>query len=158
MYKQLLLPLDGSKIAEEALPRAAALAERFQAELILFKVLVQVVSNISLPPSAVKRAEAATRELAIEYLDRVATRLQEKDFPIKVVTLTGRPHEEIVLFAETEPVDIVVISARPFGDKSLVVGSVADHVARNVNVPVLLIRASKDGRDDERISDDEPTN
>ena len=157
MYERILLTLDGSPLAEQALPHAAALAECFKAELILFKVLVPLTSNINLPPGAVKRAEAATRELAIEYLDRVAASVQEKGFPIKVVTVTGRPHEEIVRFAETEQVDIVVICTRGHsGISRWLMGSVADRVARSVNVPVLLVRASKDSRDAERISDDEP--
>jgi len=72
MYKRILLPLDGSPLAEQALPHAAALAERFQAELILLKVLVPLTTSINLPPVAVKKAEAATRELVREYLDRIA--------------------------------------------------------------------------------------
>jgi nucleotide-binding universal stress UspA family protein len=93
----------------------------------------------------VKTAESAMRELAIEYLDRVAARVQEKGFPIKAVTVTGRPHEEIVRFAETEPVDIVVICTRGHsGISRWLMGSVADRVARSVNVPVLLVRAQKD--------------
>jgi len=157
MYEQILLTLDGSPLAEQALPHAVTLAERFNAELILFKVLAPLTSNISLPPGAVKSAEAAMRELAIEYLDRVAASVQEKGFSIKVVTVTGRPHEEIVRFSETEQVDIVVICTRGHsGISRWLMGSVADRVARSVNVPVLLVRASKDSRDAERISDDEP--
>ena len=38
MYRRILLPLDGSPLAEQALPHSAVLAERFQAELILLKV------------------------------------------------------------------------------------------------------------------------
>ena len=148
MYSRILLPLDGSPLAEQALPHAAALAECFQAELILLKVLVPLVSNINLPPGAVKKAEIATRELAGEYLDRVAARVQDKEIPVKVVTVIGRPHEEIVRFAETEQVNVVVMCTR--GHSGVVsrwlMGSVADRVARSVNVPVLLIRAQKDVR------------
>ncbi len=145
MYERILLPLDGSPLAEQALPHAAAMAERFQAELILLKVLVPLASNLNLPLGAVKTAESAMRDLAIEYLDRVAARVQEKGFPIKAVTVTGRPHEEIVRFAETEPVDIVVICTRGHsGISRWLMGSVADRVARSVNVPVLLVRAQKD--------------
>jgi len=71
MYSRILLPLDGSPLAEQAFPHAVALAERFQAELILFKVLVPLASHINLPPGAVKRAEAVTLELASDYLARV---------------------------------------------------------------------------------------
>ena len=148
MYKRILLPLDGSKIAEQALPHATALAKRFQAELILLKVLVPLSSNLNLPPGAAKTAEAATRELVGEYLDRVAASVQEKGLSITTVSKTGRPHEEIIRFAETEPVDIVVICTRgQSGLSRWLMGSVADRVARGVSIPVLLVRASKDSHD-----------
>lgn len=150
MYSRILLPLDGSPLAEQALPHAAALAERFQAELILMKVLVPLASSINLPPGAVRKAEAAMREFANEYLDRVAARVQEKEISTKVVTVTGRPHEEIVRFAETEQVDVVVICTRGHsGISRWLMGSVADRVARSVKVPVLLVRAPMDSRDTE---------
>jgi len=145
MYSRILLPLDGSPLAEQALPHATALAERFQAELILLKVLVPLGSNPNLPPGAVKTAEAAMQELAKENLNQVAARVQKYGFPIKALTVTGRPHEEIVRFAETEPVDIVVICTRGHsGVSRWLMGSVADRVARSVSVPVLLVRAQKD--------------
>lgn len=147
MYSTILLPLDGSPLAEQALPHAAALAEHFQSKLILLKVLVPLDKNLSLPPGAVKRAEAATRELANQYLDRVAARIQDKGFPITTVTMPGRPHEKIVQFAEIEPVDIVVMCTRgQSGLSRWLMGSVADRVARSVNVPVLLIRAANESK------------
>ena len=50
MYKSILLPLDGSAMAEQVLPYAVAQAEHFQAELILMKVLELVERSLSLPP------------------------------------------------------------------------------------------------------------
>jgi nucleotide-binding universal stress UspA family protein len=148
MYNRILLPLDGSPLAELALPHAAALAEHFQAELILFKVLVPLGSSLNLPPRAVKKAEAATREMAKDYLVRVAACVQEKEIPIKIVAVDGRPHEEIVRYAEAEQVDVVVMCTRGHsGVSRWLMGSVADRVARSVNVPVLLVRAPKEPRD-----------
>ena len=150
MYSRILLTLDGSHLAEQALPHAAAMAECFQAELIFLKVLVPLASNISLPPSAAITAEEATLDFANDYLDRVAARIQEKGFPITTVIVTGRPHEEIIRFAETEPVDLVVICTRgQSGLSRWLMGSVADRVARGVSIPVLLVRASKDSHDTE---------
>lgn len=145
MYKRILLPLDGSPLSEQALSHAVALAERFHAELILFKVLVPLASNINLPPGALKSAEDATRNLASEYLDRVAAHVHKLEIRATPVIVTGRLHEEIVRFAETEQVDIVVMSTRGHSGMSRwLMGSVADRVARSVNVPVLLVRGQKD--------------
>ncbi len=44
MYKRILLPLDGSPLAEQALPHAVALAEHFHSELILLRVLIPLPS------------------------------------------------------------------------------------------------------------------
>ena len=107
-------------------------------------------SNLNLPPGAVKTAETATRELVGEYLDRVAARVQEKGLSTTTIIRIGRPHEEIIRFAETEPVDIVVICTRgQSGLSRWLMGSVADRVARGVSIPVLLVRASKDNHDTE---------
>lgn len=51
MYKRILIPLDGSPLAEQALPHAVALAEHFHSELILLRVLIPLPS----PPQQQKR-------------------------------------------------------------------------------------------------------
>ncbi len=71
-------------------------------------------------------------------------KLSEKEISKNIVIVIGRPHEEIVRFAETERVDVVVMCMRgTFGIRRWLMGSVADRVARSVNVPVFLIRAHK---------------
>ena len=156
MYSRILLPLDGSPLAELALPHASVLAERFNAELILLKVQSPLARNLSLPTSAVETAEAATRELAIKYMNQVADSIQERGILVKVVILVGRPHEEIVRFAETEHMDIVVMCTRgQSGVSRWLMGSVADRVARCVNVPVLLVRPPRNIRGTIRSSGDE---
>jgi nucleotide-binding universal stress UspA family protein len=145
MYKSILLPLDGSAMAEQALPYAIAQAEHFQAELILLKVLEPVERSISLPPGDTSRAEKVTRKLASEYLERIAAGFREKDISVRVVTVRGQPYEGIVRFAEEEQVDLIVICTHGHsGLTRWLVGSVADRVARGVDVPVLLVRARKE--------------
>jgi len=145
MYRRILLPLDGSPLAEQALPHASSLAECFQAELILLKVLVPLNSSLNLPPAAVGRAEAATRKIVREYLEELSVDVRNKGISVKVVTVAGSPHVEIVRFAESEQMDIIVICTRGHsGVSRWLMGSVADRVARSVNVPVLLVRAQKD--------------
>jgi nucleotide-binding universal stress UspA family protein len=143
MYKRILLPLDGSAIAEQALPHAIAIVCRFQAELILMRVLVPAFER---PIMYIKHIEQSEKEhliLAQEYLDGVATYIKAENI-IKVQTMTaqGIPHEEIVRFAEENSVDLIVICSRgQSGISRWLMGSVADRVCRGVNAPVLLIRA-----------------
>ena len=142
MYKRILLPLDGSSLAEQALPHAVAQAENFQAELILLKVLEPFAKYRNISLEAAGRAEKAARELVHEYLERVATGVRERGVSVRVVIVEGNPHEGIVSSAETEQVDLIVISTRGHSGLSRwLMGSVADRVVRGAGVPVLLVSA-----------------
>jgi nucleotide-binding universal stress UspA family protein len=145
MYKTILLPLDGSALAEEALPHAVAHTEHFQAELILLKVLEPLSKHHSISLEAAWRAEKATRELAHEYLERIAAGVREKGVPVRVITVEGNPHEGIVSCAEAEQVDLIVICTRGHsGLTRWLMGSVADRVVRGASVPVLLVSAGQE--------------
>jgi nucleotide-binding universal stress UspA family protein len=93
MYERILLPMDGSELAENALAHAVAQAERFHAELVLLRVLVPLAERPGLSRPAVKKAEEMTRTLAQEYLQRVADKVKERGISVQVVIVEGRPHE-----------------------------------------------------------------
>jgi len=142
MYKRILIPLDGSPLAEQALPHAIAHAERFRAELVLLKVLIPLSRRHSMSEAALQQAEEATDKLATEYLERVAAGAREHDIVVQVFTTEGRPHLEITRFAEANRVDLIVMSTRgQSGISRWLMGSVADRVVRGASVPVLLVRA-----------------
>ena len=144
MYKRILLPLDGSPLAEQALPHAIAIAERFQSELILLQVLVPLPRAPTSTEATVLRAEEATAALVREYLKRVAASVQEPSITVQVITIEGRPHFQILQYAETNQVDMIVMCSRgQSGLSRWMIGSVADRVMRGANVPVLLVRAQK---------------
>jgi nucleotide-binding universal stress UspA family protein len=144
MYNRILLPLDGSAIAEQALPHAIALAQRFQAELILLRILEPLAEKLGMTGEIVKYAEDVTREVVEKYMENACAEVQERGLRVKSSILEGRPHTEIVRFAETEQVDLIVISTRgQSGLSRWLMGSVADRVARGVSVPVLLVRSQK---------------
>ena len=149
MYRRILLTLDGSPLAEQALPHAVTHAEHFNAELIIVKVLVPVAKNLNLPRRAVRKAEEATQKLAREgLLERIAVDVRNKGISVRIVTIPGSPHVEIARFSERENIDLIVICTRgQSGLSRWLMGSVADRMARGVSVPVLLVRAQKDYRD-----------
>jgi len=145
MYKRILLTLDGSDLAEQALPHAVAQAQRFQAELILLKVIEPLGEKFSKRGAAFNRAEETIHDFASEYLERVAAGLHNQDIQFRVVMLEGRPYEEIIRFAESEQVDLIVICTRGHsGFSRWLMGSVAERVTRGVHIPVLLVRARKE--------------
>ena len=145
MYKRILLSLDGSALAEQALPHAVAQAEHFQAELILLKVLEPLAKHHNISLEAAERTEKATHELAREYLESIAVGVRERGVLVRVVTVDGNPHEGIVSCAETEQVDLIVICTRGHSGLSRwLIGSVADRVVRGAGVPVLLVSARQE--------------
>jgi nucleotide-binding universal stress UspA family protein len=145
MYKRILLSLDGSALAEQALPHAVAQAEHFHAELILLKVLEPLAKSHNISLDAAERVEKATHELAREYLESIAAGVRGRGISVRVVTVSGNPHEGIVSCAEAEQADLIVISTRGHSGLSRwLIGSVADRVVRGARVPVLLVSARQE--------------
>lgn len=144
MYKRIMLPLDGSQLAEQALPHTIAIAERFQSELVLLQVLTPLPRHPTTTEATIQRAEKATAAFIREYLERIATGVKEHGITVQIVTLEGRPHLQIIQYAETNQVDLIVMCTRgQSGLSRWMMGSVTDRVVRGADVPVLLIRAQK---------------
>jgi nucleotide-binding universal stress UspA family protein len=150
MFRNILVPLDGSKLAECALPYAEEVAKCCNAERL---VLVSVTERVEgyrpfddpsqllgqrLMPEAVgKKAKPAEK-----YLDRIASALKANGVKVQTEVLLGDPAEEITLFAKHREVDLIVMSSHGrSGPSRLAFGSVADKVFRSSNVPVLMVRA-----------------
>ena len=145
MYKRVLIPLDRSSLAEQALPHAIAQARHFQAELILLRVLEPFPHVRGLSLGDLERVEQQANTWAREYLERLADEIRQQGIPVQPVIIDGRPHVEIPQFAETNQVDLIVMSTRgQSGLSRWLMGSVADRVVRGANVPVLLVRAAKE--------------
>ncbi|NIV38641.1 MAG: universal stress protein [Anaerolineae bacterium] len=82
---------------------------------------------------------------AHEYLERVAAGIQQQGISVQKVTVDGRPHTGIAEYAETNQVDLIVMSTRgQSGLSRWLMGSVADRVVRGATVPVLLVRTRKE--------------
>jgi nucleotide-binding universal stress UspA family protein len=146
MFKKILIPLDGSLLAEQAIPSALALAKAFNAELFL----IQIVTNYLVPPYGVDYhigetfRDTALRE-ASEYLENVQTRI-ETEFAgaVNLTVLEGLVAENILDFAETSAIDVVVMATHGrSGVGRWVFGSVAERVLRAATCPVLLVRADE---------------
>jgi nucleotide-binding universal stress UspA family protein len=140
MYKRVLVPLDGSKLAEETLPHAAVHAGQFGGEIVLLKVLGPLPEPSMAGRGVVRSAEAASAQLAQDYLEGIAAGLREQGIPAQTATVEGKPYVEIIRFAEENEIDLVVMSTRGHSGLSRwLLGSVADRVARGATVPLLLV-------------------
>ncbi len=150
MYKRILVPLDGSKLAECALPHAEELAKGCGGgEIIVVSVTERVpgyraVEDRSQPlgQRLVPEAAGKKEEAAQKYLTRIAKRLAAKGITVSTEVLLGDPAEEIVSYAKHPGCDIIVMSSHGrSGPSRWAYGSVADKVFRASCVPVLMVRA-----------------
>jgi nucleotide-binding universal stress UspA family protein len=141
MYRRILVPLDGSKLAEVAIPHAMMLAKQFEAEVVLLMVLGPLPEPSMAGRRVVRSAEIASTQLAQSYLEGVASPLRQEGAKVSTKTTEGKPYIEIVRFAEQESIDLIVMSTRGHSGLSRwLLGSVADRVARGATVPLLLVQ------------------
>ncbi len=149
MYRRILVPLDGSTLAEAALPHAVAVARRFEASLTLLQVVTTLPVAAAIDAGATAGAETvmsvealeASEQAAHEYLDQVTQRRELGDIPVQAKVVRGRPAREIARLARGEGVDLIVMSTHGrSGLGRLVFGSVADQVLRESGIPILLVR------------------
>ena len=144
VYRRILLPLDRSAISEQAVPHALAQARRFGAELILLRVLEPLTNVRGLSDRDLEEMRAFTLQRAQEYLDDLVARSECEEITVRTATAEGRPHETILLYAEENDIDLIVICTRGrSGFSRWLMGSVADRVVRGARVPVLLVRAEQ---------------
>jgi nucleotide-binding universal stress UspA family protein len=133
MMYTILVPLDGSPLAEHALPFAARLAAATSARLILSRVLP--LSNLQ-----PVEADLASADEARAYLLRVGDRLTAKGHLVERTTPWGEPAAEILEQARSTQADLVVMGTHGrSGPGRWLYGSVADDVLRHALVPVVLV-------------------
>ena len=140
MYERILVPLDGSALAEAALAHAVQMAEIFQAELLLLRAVI-------VPTFPGDDTTAATRAVLAEsktYLQSIARTLQLRGLHIRTVVRTGKAAETIVEYAVQQEVSVIVMATHGHhGGDRWPLGSIAEKVLRSMQVPVLLIRATQ---------------
>jgi nucleotide-binding universal stress UspA family protein len=142
MFKKILVPLDGSDLAEAILPEAETLAKDFGAEVVLLRAHTpQVLPYLTDNPYALADITRYETESARAYLDGVAGPLRAKGLSIKIIVNEGRAADVILDVAETVQADLIAMTTH--GRSSVgrwLLGSVADGVIHAAKVPVLLSR------------------
>lgn len=142
MFTNILVPLDGSPFAEQAIPRALDLARRSGGCVTLVRVHVPLAPAFSqgLPPFDYE-LERGAREQAREYVETLARRHQGNHAKIRAVCLEGAVVEALCEYAREMQVDLVVLSTHGRGPLARFwLGSVADELVRTLTVPVLAFR------------------
>ncbi len=149
MFHRIVVPLDGSELAERALDRATELARLTNAPIHLVRVidLGRIDGRGSLvwglSPWALQRALDEEQQVSLDYLERTSKRLKDQGVETFAEVRHGSTPDEIV--AATEPGDVIVMSTHGRGGLARwFLGSVAESVVRHALGPVMLIRAQPD--------------
>jgi nucleotide-binding universal stress UspA family protein len=143
MFRSILVPLDGSTLAEHALPIAGSIARRAGAELQLVHVHVPEARYIEGKMVFNEVLDAKLREHQRAYLEEIAKKIQP-DFPVTCVLLdgeVGQIAERLDSHVKTAEVDLVVMATHGRGMLArLWLGSVTDKLVRQLEIPMVLIR------------------
>lgn len=143
--KKLVVPLDGSEAAEQALPCAFELAKKMDLELIL--VRVYLMPGVAYPTGRYapdwRLLDQETRERASEYLQGKIRQLQNEGFDrVSPIVLEGSAAERIIEVARENPGSLIAMSTHgASGVGRWVLGSITERVIRHSDNAVLVIRA-----------------
>src|SRR5579859_1134104 len=131
MFRRILVPLDGSERAEEALPTAAYLARTTGASLFLLRVVTPSFTYISAypyswePPDVVERAIEQSEAEANDYLSRVVLTEHVDDVQHYVAVEEGSPIPCVLQFVRENQIDLIVMRSHgATGIKRWLLGSV----------------------------------
>jgi nucleotide-binding universal stress UspA family protein len=155
--REILVPLDGSTLAEAALAPAAAMAGLFEAELVLVRIVPPLTAGTLLPVTFAAgydaEAVALQRKQAQDYLEDLGTHLRERGTRVRTTVVVGHNvGEALINLAHPERIDLVVIATHGrSGVRRLILGSVADKLIRAAEPPVLVVRPAKRRSDQSSI-------
>lgn len=140
---QVIVPLDGSPLAEKALPLALRMARRFDRPMLLLNVIPLsrvIVAGPETYALSRENVEAELRETQ-EYLSRVRSRLERtENVSVQTSFHRGVPAEVILAVAATKPGSLLVMSSHGrTGLMRVLLGSVTLDVARKTNLPLIIV-------------------
>jgi nucleotide-binding universal stress UspA family protein len=151
-YHKILVPLDGSELAAQAIPHAEEIARGLGAKLILTQIIETIAGFMVAPlatgggPSVgvmVKDDEGQSQALdaAREYLERVADSLRHRKIEVEVDLDTGDPATRIVDYADANAIDLIVMSTHGrTGVGRWTHGSVTNKVLQAAPCAVMVVR------------------
>ncbi|MBI4266756.1 MAG: universal stress protein [Chloroflexi bacterium] len=153
MFERILVPLDGSKVAEAVLPMVeelvAKLAPVAKVEITLLQVVTSlthwvVAGDAGAPVPYTEPEMNMIKKEAQAYLDRAAEPLRSRGANVQTKVTVGHAAQEIIRISEEIHADLVAMSTHGrsgFGRWAF--GSTASRVLRAGTVPVLLVRAQE---------------
>jgi len=143
MYRRMLVPLDGSELAEVVFTYAKELAGRLDIDIVLLQVAGPVLGQFGpMRRAYIERAAEIVRRQAKEVQKKVGVPPETKPIEVQGELVEGYPAEVILRYAEENQVDLILMATHGYsGRKRWAIGSVASKVLSASKVPVFLVRA-----------------
>jgi len=147
MYEKIMVPLDGSELAECVLPHVETFIKRYRVSEVVFARVIDPIPLYFYNESYINREELEVSELdrkgsAQDYLNQVMDRLEHDGTKLHSEVLVGRVAESLADYAHKNGMDLILIATHGrSGISRWVIGSVADKILRSINIPVLMVRA-----------------
>ena len=137
MYKTILVTLDSTPTDRAIIEHIKKLAKFMQSRVILLHVADGWAAR-TFGPDAV--GPEVTEDTA--YLNQVLSEFQSAGIPAEAELAFGEPSKEIIKWVEQKGCDLVAMSTHGHGPvQDLILGSVADHLRHQIDIPILMIRA-----------------
>lgn len=147
--RSVIVPLDGSEVAEQVLPTVAELAKQLKLEVILFRAYTIPLSALAVDPEGYyvateEKLIEGMRDEAVAYLEKKAEEMKKLGVEkVSDVAEYGLAADEIISFARKTPDNLIAMCTHGHtGVKRWVLGSVTETVVRHSGDPVLVIRAT----------------
>ncbi len=133
MFERILVPLDGSYVAERALPIATRLARASHGSMVLVRAISSSRSR------TIREAHLAS---AHTYLNQMPPLHTVHDLPVERVARLGSAASTILTTARSHAIDLIVMCSHGYtGMARTIMGSIAQEVIHQAPIPVLLLRA-----------------
>ena len=139
-YKRILVPVDGSRLSDIAFERALEFARLVEGDV----TIINVAQHILPPPGpGTMQIDMDEKKIAKDVIDKYVERASKSDVKVNSIVKEGNPADVIVSMSHDN--DLVIMGTRGHNPlATILLGSVAEKVARESCCPVMLIREKKD--------------
>ena len=148
MYEKIMVPLDGSELAECVLPHVEGFIKGCHVSNVVFVRVVEPITapvgigNVYIGREESRERESTRKSAVKDYLNQIMDRLKHEGTELHSEVLVGRVADSLADYTEKNDIDLILIATHGrSGVTRWVRGSIADKILRYSNVPVLMVRA-----------------
>ncbi|MDA1128526.1 MAG: universal stress protein [Chloroflexi bacterium] len=156
MFTRILVPLDGSELAEQSLPYVRLLASASKIPIDLISVFDPIPPGLADPDYVLydPQISANFRDEAVAYLDKIKSKLSDTGTPVSSAVYEGNPADHIISEAEKTPDTLIAMATHGrSGIGRWMMGSITDNVLHGTANPLLIIHSREgDAEGDAEVS------